>query len=98
MVTYAGLMAMNLERMISPTSVAVVGASNKVGSVGNAVMVNILQGGFTGKLYPVNPSRKEILGLKCYSSILDISDTIDLAVIITPSKSVSQVTEECGRK
>ncbi len=89
---------MNLQDMISPRSAAVLGASNKEGSVGNAVMVNILNGRFTGKVYPVNPSRDEVLGLKCYSSILGISDDVDLAVIITPSKTVPQLMENCGKK
>jgi acetyl coenzyme A synthetase (ADP forming)-like protein len=92
------LMPMNLESIIAPASVAVLGASSEQGSVGNAVMINILRGGFTGKLYPVNPSRNEVLGLKCYSSILDIDDPVDLAIIITPSKAVLTVMEECGKK
>jgi acetyl coenzyme A synthetase (ADP forming)-like protein len=89
---------MNLESVISPTSVAVLGASNKEGSVGHAVMVNILQGKFNGKIYPVNPSSSEVLGLKCYNSVLDIDDEVDLAVVITPSKVVPQVMDECGKK
>ncbi len=89
---------MNLESIIAPASVAVLGASSEQGSVGNAVMINILRGGFSGKLYPVNPSHNEVLGLKCYNSILDIDDPVDLAVIITPSKTVLTVMEECGKK
>ncbi len=89
---------MNLNDMVSPSSVAVLGASNREGSVGNAVMLNILRGGFTGKVYPVNPSRNEVLGLASYHSILDINNSIDLAVIITPSKFVPQVMGECGKK
>ena len=78
---------------------AIVGASSREGSVGNAVITNILSGGFTGKLYPVNPSSSDtILGLKCYKNIHDIDFPIDLAVIITPSNIVPQVIEECGRK
>ena len=84
--------------MISPSSVAVLGASNRVGSVGNAVITNILSGGFSGRVFPVNPSSDTILGMRCYSSILDIEHHIDLAVIITPSKVVPQVMEECGKK
>ncbi|MFQ5941664.1 MAG: acetate--CoA ligase family protein [Nitrososphaerales archaeon] len=89
---------MDLDRFISPKSVAVLGASNKEGSVGNAVMRNILQGGFTGVVYPVNPSSKEILGLKCYNSIIDLTDTVDLAIIITPSKTIPKLIEDCGNK
>ena len=90
---------MTVENIFSPTSVAIIGASNREGSVGNAVITNILSGGFTGKLYPVNPSSSDtILGLKCYKNIHDIDFPIDLAVVITPSNVVPQVTEECGRK
>ena len=58
-------------------------------------MTNIISGGFAGKLYPVNPSSETILGLKCYSSILE---AVDIAIIITPSTVVPQVLEECGKK
>jgi acetyl coenzyme A synthetase (ADP forming)-like protein len=84
--------------LISPSSVAVLGASNRIGSVGNAVMTNILSGGFIGRLFPVNPSSSTILGMECYSSILDIDHHVDLAIIITPSKVVPHVIEECGKK
>jgi acetyl coenzyme A synthetase (ADP forming)-like protein len=89
---------MNVGKIVRPTSVAIIGASNRNGSVGNAVMTNILSGGFTGKLYPINPSSETILGLKCYKNILDIDFHIDLAVIVTPNNIVPQIIEECGRK
>jgi acetyl coenzyme A synthetase (ADP forming)-like protein len=89
---------MGLKEIVSPSSVAVLGASNREGSVGSAVMQNILQGGFRGKVYAVNPSSDKIHGLQSYRSILQIDDTVDLAVIITPSRTVPQVVEECGRK
>jgi acetyl coenzyme A synthetase (ADP forming)-like protein len=89
---------MNIESMFCPTSIAVLGASNRKGSVGNAVMTNIISGGFAGNLYPVNPSSETILGLRCYSSILEIAEPVDIAIIITPSKVVPQVLEECGKK
>ena len=89
---------MNLKSLISPSSVAVLGASNRVGSVGNAVITNILSGGFSGRVFPVNPSSDTILGMRCYSSILDIEHHIDLAIIITPSEIVPHVMEECGKK
>ena len=89
---------MGLKSLISPSSVAVLGASNRVGSVGNAVMTNILSGGFIGRLFPVNPSSVTIFGMKCYNSILDIEHHVDLAIIITPSNVVPRVMEECGKK
>jgi acetyl coenzyme A synthetase (ADP forming)-like protein len=89
---------MGLKSLISPSNVAVLGASNRVGSVGNAVMTNILSGGFNGRVFPVNPSSDTILGVNCYRSILDIEHQVDLAIIITPSKVVPHVMEECGKK
>ena len=89
---------MGLKSLISPSNVAVLGASNRVGSVGNAVMTNILSGGFNGRVFPVNPSSDTILGMNCYRSILDIEHQVDLAIIITPSKVVPHVMEECGKK
>jgi acyl-CoA synthetase (NDP forming) len=89
---------MSFENIISPTSIAVLGASARMGSVGNAVMTNIISGGYARKLYPVNPSAKNILNLKCYRSILDIEDKVELAIIITPSQIVPSVIEECGKK
>lgn len=88
----------SLDCMVSPKSIAVLGASSREGSVGNAVIKNIILGGYKGRIYPVNPSSSQILGLNCYSSLLDIKDQIDLAVVITPSHTVPGVIEECGKK
>jgi acetyl coenzyme A synthetase (ADP forming)-like protein len=89
---------MPFENIISPTSIAVLGASARIGSVGNAVMTNIISGGYAGKLYPVNPSASTVLSLKCYKSIIDIEDPVELAIIITPSSTVPSLMEECGKK
>lgn len=88
----------SLDCIISPKSVAVLGASNREGSVGNAVIKNIILGGYEGRIYPVNPSSSQVSGLACYSSLLDIKDQIDLAVVITPSHTVPDVIDECGKK
>lgn len=79
----------NIRSIIEPNSIAVIGASNKTGSVGNAVIKNILNGGFRGKIYPVNPSGNEIMGIKCYGSVKEVSESIDLAVVIVPNKVVA---------
>ena len=89
---------MSLENLILPSSVAVLGASNREWSVGNAVITNIILGKFTGKVFPINPSSDNVLGLKCYKSIFDIKCQIDLAVIVTPSNTISQIIEDCGNK
>jgi acyl-CoA synthetase (NDP forming) len=61
-------------------------------------MTNIISGGYAGKIYPVNPFADTILDLKCYKSILDIKDKVELAIIITPSSTVLSIMEECGKK
>ncbi len=88
----------DLRPLVSPKNVAVIGASNKEGSVGNAVMKNILDGSYKGQVYPINPSSEEIMGLKCHGRVTDISESVDLAIVIVPSKAVSQVIEDCGKK
>ncbi len=87
-----------MDAIVTPMSVAVIGASHREGSVGNAVIKNLVDANYTGVLYPVNPSSSEILGIGCYSNIRNIKGTIDLAIVIVPSKAVPQVIEECGRK
>ena len=88
-----------LEAIFSPKSVAVVGASNRDGSVGNAIFKNILLGGFCGTLYPVNPKASSICGVHSYKSVSAIpEEEIDLALIIVPAETVPDVVEECGRK
>jgi acetyltransferase len=91
-------MSKNIESILSPKSVAVVGATNRPGSVGLAVFRNILSGGFQGVLYPVNPKAKSVQSIKAYPSLTDIPDEIDLAVIIVPSRFVATVIEEAGGK
>jgi acetyltransferase len=89
---------LNLEAIFRPGSVAVVGASRTPGKVGYILTKNMMDSGFGGKIYPINPEANEILGLRCYKSVLDVPDAIDLAVITIPSASVLQVADECGRK
>ncbi|MGM0440599.1 MAG: acetate--CoA ligase alpha subunit [Chlamydiota bacterium] len=86
----------NLPAMFTPRSIAVIGASRRQETVGYAVLDNLLKQGYQGRVYPVNPKAETIEGVKCYSSVTDIDDDIDLAVIITPSKIVPQVMEQCG--
>ncbi len=80
--------------IFSPGSVAIVGASRFPGSVGRAVFENMLQGGFTGTVYPVNPHTKSVAGVRAYPSIKDLPETVDLAVIIVPAESVTAFAEE----
>jgi len=87
-----------LERMFYPESVAVIGASADPRKLGHTILKNIIDGGFRGKVYPINPKGGEILGLKAYQSILDVPDNVDLAVIIIPAKFVPEVMEDLGKK
>ncbi len=79
-------------------SIAVIGASRNKMAVGHAILKNLITMGFPGDIYPVNPKADQILGLKCYSSVKDIPNPIDMAVISVPAVIVPQVLEECGQK
>jgi acetyltransferase len=81
--------------MFAPGSVAVIGASSRPGSVGRAVLENLLNGAFHGKVYAVNATHPEVLGLKAYASIRDIPHPVDLAVVATPAATVPQLIGEC---
>jgi acetyl coenzyme A synthetase (ADP forming)-like protein len=87
-----------LEAFFTPQSVAVIGAARKPGKLGYGVLSNILQYGYSGKVYPINPKAEEILGLKSYPSVLEVPDPVELAIIVIPNKFVPQVMEECGKK
>jgi len=82
---------------LSPKSIAVIGASDKEGSVGRAITSNIMKG-YTGTVYPISPSRDKVFDQKAYKSVLDVPNEIDLAVIITKNTVVPIVLEECGKK
>ena len=82
---------------LSPRSIAVVGASDREGSVGRAITSNIIHY-FTGSVYPVNPGRREVFGLPAVSSVADIVEPVDLAVVVTKNNLVCEVLEDCGRK
>jgi len=87
-----------LKAVFYPQSIAIIGASRQKGSVGQSVLANIIDSRFQGIVYPVNPKAKGILGIKCYASVRDIPDEVDLAIIIVPSRFVLDVLEECGEK
>ncbi|MEO0135510.1 MAG: CoA-binding protein, partial [candidate division WOR-3 bacterium] len=88
----------NLTPLLSPQTIAVIGASTKKGSIGNIVFSNILLSGYTGVVYPVNPNAKSVLGVKAYPSVLDVPDEIDLGIIIVPAAIVKDILEDCGKK
>jgi acetyltransferase len=82
--------------MLNPKAVAVIGASESVGSVGQSLMRNLLEGRDLRRIYPVNPKRETMMGLKSYQSIAEIPEHVDLAVIATPAKTVPGLVGECA--
>ena len=82
---------------LSPSSIAVIGASDKPGSVGATITSNIMKG-FKGAVYPVSPSRKTVFGKKAYKSVTDIPEPVDLAVIVIRNTLVAAALAECGKK
>ncbi|MDX2159810.1 MAG: bifunctional acetate--CoA ligase family protein/GNAT family N-acetyltransferase [bacterium] len=84
-----------LDAIFSPQNVAVVGATERVGSVGRTILWNLISSPFGGTVYPVNPARPSILGVRAYPSLRDIPDQVDLAVIVTPAKTVPDLIREC---
>ena len=82
---------------LSPKSIAIIGASDKRGSVGSTITSNIMNG-FTGNVYPVSPSRETVFYKKAYKTVLDIPKPVDLAVIVIKNTLVAHVLEECGKK
>jgi acetyltransferase len=87
-----------LEMFSNPNGVAVVGASPTPGKLGYAVLQNVIQYGYEGQVYPINPKASEILGLPASPSVLNVPGPIDLAVVLVPAQAVPGVIEECGQK
>ena len=88
----------DMNRIMKPDSVAVIGASSEDGKIGNSVMKNLINGGYKGEIYPINPSASEIMGRKAYKSVKDVSGKIDVAVFAIPAKFVAQALVEVGEK
>ncbi|MGD2271296.1 MAG: acetate--CoA ligase family protein [Desulfobacterales bacterium] len=86
-----------LDTLFRPKKVAVIGASTKELSIGNRVIKNLIDFGFTGEIYPINPKADEVRGLKAYKSILDCPENIDVVHMVIPAKFVPQAVEDCGK-
>ncbi len=84
-----------LDAIFHPNTVAVVGAKDTIGSVGRTLLLNLQSGSFAGKVYPVNPKREEVLGLRCYPNIKAIPEKVDLAILVTPAKTIPALVKEC---
>ncbi|GLW05069.1 acyl-CoA synthetase [Microtetraspora sp. NBRC 13810] len=88
----------SMNRIFKPRSVAVIGASAETGKIGNSVMRNLINGGYQGHIYPINPKASEILGLPAYPSISEVPGDVDVAVFAIPAKFVPAALEEVGVK
>jgi acetyl coenzyme A synthetase (ADP forming)-like protein len=91
-------MSSAIRLFFEPESVAVIGASRDPSKTGHVILKNIVEGGYKGRIYPINPSANEILGLKCYKSVLEVPENIDLAVVVVPARLVPSVIDELGVK
>jgi acetyl coenzyme A synthetase (ADP forming)-like protein len=87
-----------LDRVFKPKSIAVIGATPRRGTIGQQLLHNLIEYGFNGMLFPVNPKHEYISSIKCYPSVLDIPDPVDLAIVMVPKEHVLKVAEECGKK
>ncbi|MFN3384936.1 MAG: acetate--CoA ligase family protein, partial [Archaeoglobaceae archaeon] len=90
--------ARDISFFFNPKSVAVVGASRSVGKPGNTILWNLRRFGFLGKIHAVNPNADEIHGVKCYPSVKNIPEEVDVAIIAVPARIVPKVMEDCAEK
>ena len=88
----------SLDKIFRPNNVAVIGATEKAGSVGRTIIKNLVTNPFGGTIFPVNPGRPNVLGIQTYPSVTDIPVDIDLAVIVTPARTVPGIIDECIAK
>ena len=86
-----------LDPLFHPRTVAVIGAKDDPGTVGRTIMFNLLSESFQGQVYPVNPKRRQVLGLNAYPSIADVPQRVDLAIIVTPAATVPKIVSECSK-
>ncbi len=90
--------ALSIARLLSPASIAVIGASHRAGTIGNAVLRNLLASRFSGPVFPVNPSAASVAGVQAHPSVLAIPEAVDLAVVAVPAGAVEAVTRDCIAK
>lgn len=91
-------MSDGLDAIFAPKSIALLGASSTKGKVGHDIFANVIFGGYQGTIYPVNPKAQSIMGVKCYPSLLEIPDPVDLAMVILPPKLALQAAHDCVKK
>jgi acyl-CoA synthetase (NDP forming) len=87
-----------MEALFAPRAVAVIGASDNPGKLGSHVMRSLTEGKYPGRIYPVNPGKSEMFGMKTYPSLFQTPETVDLSVIVLPAEQVPKTVIECGEK
>ncbi len=90
--------SLGMDAIFNPRSVGVIGASDNPGKLGFHVMESLIRGGYPGRIFPVNPGKDKILGIKAYSSLLRVPETIDLCVVLLPAELVPKTITECKEK
>jgi len=90
--------ARSITRLLSPRSIAVIGASRESTKLGHVVLENLFRGNFSGPVYPVNPAAGSVQGVRAYAAVTDIPDPVDLAVVTVPAPNVAEVVEQCRAK
>ncbi|MBF6284743.1 GNAT family N-acetyltransferase [Nocardia cyriacigeorgica] len=90
--------ARSVGNLLTPRSIAVIGATPSAGRVGGAVLANLLSGAFQGPVFPVNPSRRSVRGVRAYATVREIPDEVDLAVVAVPAESIGSVLDDCMAK
>src|SRR5258705_4094013 len=85
-----------LDRFFAPDSIALIGASRDQEKIPGRLLSMLRRNGFAGKIYPINPNYSDIDGLKCFSSIADVGEPIDLAIVIIPARAVLGALEQCA--
>ncbi len=88
----------DLDALFRPRSIAVIGASSNPGKIGHEILRNIIEYGYGGEIYPVNPKHDSVLGLKCYPTVLDVPGDVDMGVVAIPAAYVPQVVDQLGAK
>lgn len=87
-----------IDGFFNPQSIALIGATEKNPSVARTILSNLIEQGYRGDVYPINPKYEKVLGIKCYPSLESISSNVDLVVIVTPAKTVPALVESCTKK
>jgi acetyltransferase len=85
-----------LDAIFDPKAIALIGATDRAGAVGRILLENLIQSGYGRTVYPINPKRTSVLGVRAYKSVADVPDQLDMAVIVTPSKTVPSLVKQCG--